>query len=551
MFKMKNIFVLSIVLSVFAVSAAAQDLDPTVEVSREYEGKLVEAHKPVFKMAVPDSITRFALDFDYYVNENPYKGSYDFDPYLLIMKPSSSESGENRFYLRAGVGYQPHPVLDMVWSPKFKKQGFNMDVYGMHRSFIGKYLKIVPYDVDDKLVLTNYPKDENGYVTWSGYDMLSKAGVVFRHDWDKMALDYSAGYYGLAQKDPGMKRLYNAADASVGIHTKPESRENLKVDADLDYRFGEDAAGTSKLYENLASLKVEIGQIWKNSQSMNIGLEANAAYYSSAFDLFAGDVSLTPRYVYTGNRFTADLGLKVSKLLTREDLGEQYVYPAVNVSYLIVPEALKLFVKADGGGNFDSYSSTIASSHHVTHLMSSDIVGYTVERVGLTAGLDGRLTDMFKYNIRGGYANYASYRHYAVVPSLSLVYAEAQKWFAALDWVLDVEDFRFDGSVSYDHFWGDYRAILRPSALTGRTAVEYNWRKRVMCGIEADFATASRMTAVSVPGYVDLGAYAEYATAWGLSFWLSAGNLLNQTIQRTPFYAEKGVFFTAGICLNL
>ena len=110
---MKNIFVLSIVLSVFAVSAAAQDLDPTVEVSREYEGKLVEAHKPVFKMAVPDSITRFALDFDYYVNENPYKGSYDFDPYLLIMKPSSSESGENRFYLRAGVGYQPHPVLDI------------------------------------------------------------------------------------------------------------------------------------------------------------------------------------------------------------------------------------------------------------------------------------------------------------------------------------------------------------------------------------------------------------------------------------------------------
>ena len=284
---------------------------------------------------------------------------------------------------------------------------------------------------------------------------------------------------------------------------------------------------------------------------MNIGLEANAAYYSSAFDLFAGDVSLTPRYVYTGNRFTADLGLKVSKLLTREDLGEQYVYPAVNVSYLIVPEALKLFVKADGGGNFDSYSSTIASNHHVTHLMSSDIVGYTVERVGITAGLDGRLTDMFKYNIRGGYANYASYRHYTVVPSLSLVYAEAQKWFAALDWVLDVEDFRFDGSVSYDHFWGDYRAILRPSALTGRTAVEYNWRKRVMCGIEADFATASRMTAVSVPGYVDLGAYAEYATAWGLSFWLSAGNLLNQTIQRTPFYAEKGVFFTAGICLNL
>ena len=72
-----------------------------------------------------------------------------------------------------------------------------------------------------------------------------------------------------------------------------------------------------------------------------------------------------------------------------------------------------------------------------------------------------------------------------------------------------------------------------------------------MVGVETEVATARKMAAVSVPGYVDLGAYAEYATAWGLSFWLSAGNLLNQTIQRTPFYAEKGVFFTAGICLNL
>ena len=551
MFNMKNIFVISIILSVFAVSAAAQNLDPTVEVSREYEGKLVEVHKPVFNMAVPDSITRFALDFDYYVHENPYKGSYEFDPYLLSMKPSASDNGENRFYLRAGAGYQLHPVFDMVWSPKFNRKGFNMDVYGMHQSFIGKYLKIEPYDVDDQLVLTNLPKTEDGYKTWSGYDMLSKAGVVFKHDWEKLALDYSAGYYGLAQKDPGVKRLYNAADASVGFHSKPAARENLKVDADLDYRFGEDLAGDSRLYENLGSLKLEIGQIWKNSQSMNLGLEVNIAHYSKAFELFAGDVSLTPRYVYTNDRFVADLGLEISKMLTREDVGEQYVYPAVNVTYLLMPEALKVFLKATGGGNFDSYSSTIASDHHMTHLMSPDILGYTVERVGLTAGFDGRLTDKFKYNVRGGYANYANYRHYTVVPSLSLVYAATQKWFAAVDWMLDVEGFRFDGTVSYDHFWGDYVTMLKPSKVSGRSALEYNWRRRVMFGVEAEFATARRMAAVSVPGYVDLGAYAEYATVWGLSFWLSAGNLLNQTIQRTPFYAEKGVFFTAGICLNL
>lgn len=40
----------------------AQDLDPTVEVSRVYEGKLIEVHKPAIAMAVPDTLYRFDQD---------------------------------------------------------------------------------------------------------------------------------------------------------------------------------------------------------------------------------------------------------------------------------------------------------------------------------------------------------------------------------------------------------------------------------------------------------------------------------------------------------
>ena len=54
-----------------------------------------------------------------------------------------------------------------------------------------------------------------------------------------------------------------------------------------------------------------------------------------------------------------------------------------------------------------------------------------------------------------------------------------------------------------------------------------------------------------IPGYADLGIYFEYAATRSLSFWLRGGNLLNMTIQRNPVYAEKGVNFTVGICLNL
>lgn len=561
---MGNKIVISIFLAFYALSAVAQNLDPTVEVSREYEGKLVEVHKPSFEMAVPDSVTRFALDFDYSVFENPYKGSYEFDPYLLSMKPSASDSGESGFYLRAGAGYQLHPTLDLVWSPGFANKGFNVDLYAKHRSFVGKYLSCLP---------------ESGSDDWSGYDLLNSAGAAFRHDWEKIALEYSAGYYGLAQQDRVWARTFNAFDASFGIHTKPQDAQSMVFDLDVDYRLGADGVGTSSLRESLGGIKVNMGPIGFRDHMVGVDAEVNIAKYTGAFDLNGGDVSLTPRYVFRKERFMADLGVRISKMLTKEKLKEQYVYPDVNLSVIIFPKSLKFYLKANGGGEFENYSSTIASNHHITHYLPQDILGYEIERIRLTVGLDGRITDKFSYNLRGGYANYASLRHYqldmAEVPSFSMTYLSCQKWFAAVDWALDIEGFRFDGSVSYDRYWNKSdvyfggvagaNAVLRPAQLTGKTAVQYNWKNRLVCGADCEFSDAMKGTyaikepssdlvpiqEVMIRGYADVGLFAEYATARNLSLWMRVGNLLNQTIQRTPLYAEKGVFCTLGICMNL
>ena len=43
------------VLAAFVQSSTAQNLDPTVEVNRAYEGKLMEVHKPVLEMEICSS----------------------------------------------------------------------------------------------------------------------------------------------------------------------------------------------------------------------------------------------------------------------------------------------------------------------------------------------------------------------------------------------------------------------------------------------------------------------------------------------------------------
>ena len=58
-----------------AVTALAygQNLNPTVEVTNAYQGGASSIAKPAQQMAVPDSVTRFNLDFDYSVFEKPYQ----------------------------------------------------------------------------------------------------------------------------------------------------------------------------------------------------------------------------------------------------------------------------------------------------------------------------------------------------------------------------------------------------------------------------------------------------------------------------------------------
>ena len=75
-------------LCVFALSASAQNYNPTVVVTNKYKAATETAQKGEIEMAVPDSLRHFNMTFDYSVFDKPYKGAYEFRPYSVEMKPS-------------------------------------------------------------------------------------------------------------------------------------------------------------------------------------------------------------------------------------------------------------------------------------------------------------------------------------------------------------------------------------------------------------------------------------------------------------------------------
>ena len=218
--------ILKLVMLLLPAAAYGQNLDPTVEVTRTFKATLMEVHKPMLRMQVPDSVTHFDLDFDYSVFESPYNGTYEFKPYVLDMKPQPDAWSGRRLFLRAGAGYPLHPVFDFVWSPDLQGK-FRMSIYAMHRSYVGGYRNTSVIEDGDR-------------IAWKGYDLLTKAGINGRTDWKKGVFSFDIGYYGLATKDSLLRRGYDALDANVRVRSVSDRERYFMYDISFDYRYGED-----------------------------------------------------------------------------------------------------------------------------------------------------------------------------------------------------------------------------------------------------------------------------------------------------------------------
>ncbi len=600
----------SVAVAVFLpLAAIGQNLDPTVEVTRTYEGKLMEVHKPQLKMDVPDSVRRFDLDFDYSVTETPYRGAYEFIPYSMDMRPSPTIRDDRSFRLRAGAGYQLHPELELLWSPELKTNVFRMGVYASHKSFFGKYWDMSTPSIDNGVViLDRLPKDAEGERTSKGYDVVNRIGVDGRVDWKKGAFTFDVGYRGLMQDSwmaDKVNRFYDALEAGIGFSSKKRTGFFYDVNASYDlagdnisilyYTQDTDDQQNVKAYE--LDVSASLGYVRRKGDRFVLDVGVNLADVSGVirkhYDGYGFD--LVPHYVRESGRWLFDLGLRISadNVSSRSTdvrrFSGQFVYPDVRVEWQALKNALKLYLDVGGDSEMNSYPDLLRFNRHFNPdycRVRWELMDASVERVNAVLGVESRIGSRFSFNLRGGYVKYDDalmdgvYRTYydqkssafpaRLMPAAG--YGDYDKVFAAFDWLLDTECVRFDGMVEYAYSWSNkpesVSGLFFPAALKGDVELVYDWNDRIFVGLDCGFSSARNggvmypgvgyvstgefeTMPARLPGYADLGFSLEYAMTRSLSVWARGGNLLGMTIQRDILYAERGPYFTVGICLNL
>ena len=584
---------INLALAVIFMSASVsfgQNFNPTVEVTNTYHGNPSEAHKPLLEMNVPDSLLRFDLDFDYEVFNKPYQGAYSFKPYMLDMRPAKDAWRGRKLFLKAGAGYSFHPQLDFVFSPELRGP-FQMSVYASHRSYFGNYHRISPVLGEDEIFRLK-EADEH----FSGHDALTSAGFDGLYCWDKAILSFGVGYYGLAAKDTVMSRSYNALDFNARVRSNNDSESYFLYDIGIKGRVANDGLDyesfsfpsgveTDKQNESWVFMDGLAGLVKDSRRSILAGFEAESASYSGFYKGSIGRVALIPTYRLKSGRWNLDLGVRFEYVFRNDDkdyframTGDvgQIVYPDAHVSFA-AGESVSLYADATGGSRLNTYSSQISGNHHLNHTFLdapvyealTPLIDNTVENVNAKIGVRGNVASMLQFDVNGGIGVYGNalmdYGYFGTserfMPSLTysdinLIYANVLLGWKSSRVKVDA-DLRYR-SVSFPGKDVKNRGFALPKYSGGLRAT-YNLSSRLYAGVAVEASSWRESQCefegddlkVRVPGYVDLGLNCGYKFNRKLELWLESGNLLCQTIQRNPFYAEKGLWITAGVSLSL
>ncbi len=520
----------------FCLLAEAQDLNPEVKVTNEYEARLADVHKNGVFMTVPDSLTKFTTDIDYSVFETEYRGAYDFAPYFINVAPQPAVFDGKRFYFRAGAGYGFHPVARLVYSP-LQRGLVRLTGAASFDGYAGTFTS-----------LDTRPD-------YSGNDFSLSSGFDVRWDKETFDLSASASYNGIYSKDDSLKSSFHNVLLSGKIRSNSEhTLFGYDIDAKVFYSR-DDLNHVISGKEHLNELSFSLGGLIKPLDSGTFKLFADIDFEGSLYTkLYENQLlaSFAAIAAFDWDFIDLSLGPRIS-------FGYGFgLYPEFHASTMFGGNVIKLSIDVTGGQQMYGYTALKTLNHWVN---PSYLVAFKLpqETVNASLSLSGKMLKRLQYSLSSGYIIHkdglmdgltAGLTPGYVVPSIA--YADYQEAFGKL--LLYWESPRFSVNADIMYRWTDLianNAYLGVPALTAELSALYNWNNRIYLGSRLKAQSNRASTVLDVPGFVDLGLYTEYNFVRNFALWAQVGNILNQKISYSPIHIAGGVYFTAGICLKL
>ena len=539
----------TIALLALGVGAAAQNLNPTVEVTNTYKREASGIDKPDQILPLPDSVTRFNYDFDYSVRNTPYRGSYEFKPYNVQLRPVARPGTESTLFAKLGAGFGFHPEAQVVWTPVASSR-MHVNLFADYAGYLGSF-RDIQYDAPSGLFT------DSGTLN-RGWDRVANVGANFRLDWDRGTFRTAVSYKATAGADTWADVNNNGLNADAGVSGTLGNSFRYFVSQHLNY------TENPALNQLHSVTEVSLGMPFQSSFA-SLGLHSQVLSHDGSTQGFAGSFAVTPACALQYGNLMVSAGLKVAFIVRDNDTfcpnKGGVIFPDIKVSYNVIDDALVLAASVTGGNTINTYEDLLARNHFLAGFAYDPDI--SVERINLMLSARGNVKERVYYNVKAGfrrYENAASWGYSAAAVGYTPLvgYMSPLNSFYAgteIGWKSDHLD--IDGKIHYQYtitptIQNAIQAnLFSPPAFSANVRAAYLlYGGRLVPAVTLD-AMSERVSAnAKLPGYADLGFETKFVINrfWGA--FLKVGNLLNQSVQRIPFHAEKGIYFTVGASLN-
>jgi hypothetical protein len=529
---MKRI-ILSIAVALACAGLSAQNLNPEVQVTNEYQTRLNDVSKQGPEMVIPDSLLKFDYHFDYSVFDSPYKGAYEFSPYSVIITPDPKPYDGRKLYLSGGAGYTLRPELEAVWSAIDRKR-FALNVFGSAKGFLGQYRDVLPGKF--------YLGKQNMY---DGWDFRTAVGLDSRFNLGRVIFNAELGYDGIYTGHEVYHRD-NCHAPYAQLRFGYDTEEIFSFSGGAEYRFVYDwLNGLEPVYDHEVMADVTISARPRDDYRINTDI----TFVTNAF-YTAGNIH--PHAIFQLGVFDIDAGLRLGWV------ADQFTArPDITAKVHLLKDYLQIYAGAVGQDHYTMYWQFKNNAHR--YYVNYAEPRAVKEAADIFLGVDGHADFGLQYDVKAGYRFLQDAPFWAIDDRglECLSYQECGMFHAdlALSWAS--ERFNLDGNVHLVKIpEGVPTYVFEPSLVHGTLKGGYNWKKRIYAGLSVDMATdrkASPETEGSpiIPGYVNVGLWGEYRYSRRLSFWLKGDNLLNHDVRISPLISEAGPSVIVGATFSL
>lgn len=538
--------------------SSGQTIDPTVEVSGQYDVRLNDIHKPVIPTGITDTLQRFDVSFDYSIFNRPFKDLYEFSPYEAAQLKTIGRQSYPFLYARVGSQFPIMPSAELQVQG-VTKGNFYFGLSANHDSFWGQ----VPSALEDGLMLSR-DKMKNG------------AGVNMKYAWNTgeflLAADYDHSIYNYEYCKGDNPLSYNRLNDVFSLRSNILSAN--KAENSIYYDF----TGEFSSMRNRRTLSQRGDVVAQNESFARFGgyvgttfdkhrvyldMSVAFAFYDEPKNYNTGIVEFSPMYEYKKGRFFGKFGVKFANSFGTNKADQSTttgdgndvsasssIFPDIDARLEIVNKSLWFHLKAEGGNDMNDLITMVRKVPFVDPLTA---LRFGKRPVDASFAIESAIGGRMSINLISTYTLYCNrmvFRPEAVDGGgIAADFLDMNTFSLGAEAFWKSEDVTTGAELRYFSNKSEGERVLELPEFTGKFYFRYDWRERIVASV--DLNCRSALEHYKVPAICDLGLSLTFNVNKHLGLFVKGGNLLNMRNQYVPYYIEPGRNFGAGLTLTL